>query len=272
MRRAAALCVVGAALATASAAAASPPSVRVAAEPGKPLFGDAFDYVVTVDVDRDQANAVRIGDEVAPFTPVGATRSSRSEAGARARVTVTQSVACLSAACLPGPAGKAAALTPPRITVAGVAVPAPALSVPVGTRVEPEAVRAPKPVFRRPSSLPSLSTSVPLAPTGIALSIGGVVLILAGILGIVVPHRRNRASLGPVQGADPVARAIRLLRESEAREARDRRRAASLAARVVEEDDLVVEASRVAWSREAPGPPAAAVLADQVEDAAGARG
>ena len=60
-----------------------------------------------------------------------------------------------------------------------------------------------------------------------------------------------------------------LLRESATRDSEDRRRAASLASRVVRELELARSAAGIAWSRPDPGPPDATTLADRVEHADG---
>jgi hypothetical protein len=79
--------------------------------------------------------------------------------------------------------------------------------------------------------------------------------------------RRARAERAPT--IDPLARAIRLLRESSARATPDRRRAAGLVARLLGErkvKPLSDNAGAVAWSATPPSPTAAEALAREVEE------
>ena len=66
-------------------------------------------------------------------------------------------------------------------------------------------------------------------------------------------RRRRRAGAAPAH-VDPLARAIRLLRESRSRSSDDRRRAAALASRVVPAGELARDAERIAWERRPPAP------------------
>lgn len=263
---AAALALVGA-----SAAQGAAPVVRAAVEPASPLFGDAFAYVVDVKVDASRAEGVRVGSDVGPFTRVAPTRVTRSVANGVARITVTETVACLTAACIPGPPGTAVPLPPAHITLDGARIAAAPVVVRVGSRVAGAAVRASEPAFRRPAGLPPATVRVEPGRAQGALVLGGIVLLVAGLLAIAAPLRRRRPGAGAAGRIDPVARAIRLLRESAARDSTDRRRAASLVSRVVGEGDLAVDAARVAWSRRDPGPPDAETLADRVEQETGRR-
>jgi hypothetical protein len=259
------IAVAALALVTASVAQGAAPTVQAAAFPSDPLFGDTFAYVVEVHIDASKAGRVRIGTDVGPFTRVVPTRTSRSVSNGVARITVTQKIACLAARCIPGAQGKAVALPRALVTVDGVGTSAQPILVQIRTRVADAEVRASKPVFRRPATLPPATVRVDPVLAQAAL----VALFVAGLVGIAAPLRRRRPGAGPARRPDPVARAVRLLRESATRDTPDRRRAASLVSRVVGEADLAAAAARVAWSRGDPGPPDAAALADRVDRTTG---
>ena len=130
---------------------------------------------------------------------------------------------------------------------------------------------APRPSRRR-SRRSAGRRACPARPTAFAPSIAEALLALLGIgllaVGAIVltaPLRRSRADARRAVHVDQRERAVRLLRESATRDADDRRRAASLASRVVGEPELARTAAGVAWSRPEPGPPDATTLADRVE-------
>ena len=151
----------------------------------------------------------------------------------------------------------------------GTTVAAIPASVRVGTRVPAPEVSAAEPPFTRPHELPGVGYRVSPAAIEASLVAVGVVLLVAAALGIAVPVvRRRRETARAAGAADPVARAVRLLRESAGRDAPDRRRAAGLASRVVDRPDLSLDAATIAWSRPEPGPPDATSLAERVEHAA----
>lgn len=259
------------ALVMASASQGAGPIVHAAVEPAAPLFGDTFAYVVDVEVDESRVDGARIFNEVGPFTRVAPTRVTRSVANGVARITVTEKIACLTARCIPGAPGTAVAIPHARVTLDGVGAAGPPVVVWVRSRVSGDAVRASEPVFRRPAGLPPATVRLDPGRAQAGLALGGIVLLFVGILVIVVPLRRWRPAAAPSDRTDPVVRAVRLLRESAARDSPDRRRAASLVSRVIGEGDLAVDAARVAWSRGDPGPPDAATLADRVERTTGTR-
>lgn len=267
MRRAATAAVALAfAMLGADAAVAAQASVRAWTDPARPFFGDIFDYVVEVTVDEQRADAVRIEAATAPFTAPAEPRTTRSAGDGVVRIRVTQALACLSAACVPRAGARAVALPRARVSgLPGVAPFAPAV-VHVRPRVPAAAVRAPNAVFRHPASLEEpTSRAPPWALTTGFLAVAALALVVPAVA--VVSRRRRSVRRGPV---DPVARAIDLLRESVRRPPNDRRRAASLAARVVAEPVLADDAARVAWSRRPPDEEAPGRLAERIERARGA--
>jgi hypothetical protein len=262
--------VVAAVLVSASAANAGAPTIRATPSKPNPLFGDSFTYVVEVAVDAASADSTRIVDDVQPFTRVEPTRVTRRTASGVAHITVTETIACLSAPCI---AARGAVVLPPaRVTTARGGAAAPSVVIHVGSRVKAAAVKDSKPVFRRPSALPAATTRVDPAAAEIGLALVGILLAGFGAFVLTAPLRRSRSVALRHERVDPVARAIRLLRESATRDSTDRRRAANLASRVVGEPELAGGAARIAWSRDDPGAPDAETLADRVERQSGKGG
>jgi hypothetical protein len=254
-----------AAVAAAGARGAAP-TVTAVVQPERPLFADPFEYAIVATTPAD-ADDVRITDDVGPFARVAPTRKSRSVSNGVAATTVTETLACLSVKCVStSPDGRLLALPRARAVVDGTIVAAIPVSVRVGTRVPAPEVSAPEPPFTRPHELPAVGYRVSPAALEAALLVTGIVLLVVAALGVVVPFLRGRRKSARAAAVpDPVARAVRLLRESAGRAAPDRRRAAALASRVVERPDLSRDAATIAWSRPEPGPPDAVSLADRVE-------
>jgi hypothetical protein len=265
-RVAAALVTIVAALAVAGPSAAATASVRAWTEPARPFFGDRFAYLVEVVVEEERADAVRIDAGTGPFTALGEARTTRTTADGAARIRVTQALGCLSAACAPRAGPRAVALPPVRVTGAQGIAPSVRAVVRVRPRVAAAAVRAERPAFRSPTTLEATTTNAPAwALTTVSLGVA-LLAVLAPALLALSRRRRRGARRGPV---DQVARAIRLLRESVVRLPPDRRRAASLAARVVTEPGLAEDAARVAWSRPLPDEIVPTELAERIERARG---
>ena len=272
MKRGLALVVatVAAAALGATGALAAPPGITATASPDAPLFGDPFEYVVVVTTDPGAAATVSIADDVGPFARVAPTRTERSVADGVATTTLTETLACLSMACMStSPDGRLVRLPQARAVVRGAGIEATPAIVRVGTRVPAPEVSAARPPFTRPERLPAVGYRVSPAALETMLLVVGFALLVGAALGLSVPavQRRRRAAL-VATAADPVARAVRLLRESANRDAADRRRAAGLASRVVDRPDLSLDAATIAWSRPEPDAPDATSLADRVERSA----
>lgn len=254
---------------TAVAAFAAPPTITATARPDTPLFGDPFEYVVVV-TSPAAAGAVRIADDVSPFARVAPTRTTRSVSKGVATTTLTETLACLSTGCVStSPDGRLVSLPQARAVIGRTSIAATPASVRIGTRVPAPEVSAPKPPFTRPDELPAVGYRISPVVLEALLLVVGLILLAAAVLGIAVPLvRRRRADARSATAPNPVGRAVRLLRESADRDGADRRRAAGLAARVVERRDLSADAATIAWSRPEPGPPDATSLADRVEHGA----
>ena len=258
------------ALVAVPSAFAAAPTIDARVDQANPRFGDSFAYVVTATVDGSLVGSARISNDVAPFTRLGEAVERRSVSDGVGNITVTETIACLSAACLEGRRG-GVAFPPARVSAGGKVAVAPHVEVTVGSRVTSAAVKASEPVFRRPAGLPSPTYRVSPSAAAIVLALLGIGLLAAGASVLTAPLRRSRADRRQAIDIDQRERAVRFLRESATRNADDRRRAANLASRVVGEPELARTAAGVAWSRPEPGPPDATTLADRVEHAADGR-
>ena len=249
MRRA--LCVVGAALALVPSASAAV-TVRATASPAAVSFGDPFTYVVEA---RGDVSSARVVADTGPFATLAPGRTERSDGVVR----VTQTLACLDLACAPG-------REPLRVTLPAArvgSVEAAPVTVSVAPRVPAAAVAASTPAFRRQTDLPGPTTRVSAGALTAGLGAVALVLTLAAALLLALPLLRQRA---PVAAAvDPLARALRLLRESASRQAPDRRRAADLLSRTVDDTAIGSDATAVAWSPHEPEPEEATALAGRAE-------
>ena len=256
---------VALAVVVASSAHAAAPAVTATVEPAEPLFGDAFAYVIEAIVPSAGADGISVVSDVGPFTRVAATRESRTEVNGVTRIRVTETLACLTAGCLPRVQGSAVLLPTPRVTGSGAVPASPPVEVRVRTRIPSSAIKVASPVLHRPAELPEATVRVEPRLAQAVLGVVGLVLVAFGVLLAAAPlHRRRRDARRAVE-MNSVERTVRLLRESTARDATDRRRAAGLASRVAAEPELSVDAAEVAWSRAEPGPPDAATLADRLE-------
>jgi hypothetical protein len=211
----------------------------VTTAPAEVEFGNAFTYVIEAPAGVD----ARIDAPIAPFTSLDAPRLETRNGVIR----FTQRLACLSERCLgPAPARRVR-LAAARITAGGTRTVGRSRTIVVRGRVTPAEVAAGVSVFRRNTTLP---------PRGHAGAAEGILVLVAVLLAVaavalsvvfVLPRRRS--------GVDALARAIRLLRQSAARDAPDRRRAAELLARVARDrcaDRVAADATTVAWSRREP--------------------
>ena len=245
----------------ASPSNAAPAALRVSVSPSAPFFGDRFTYVVELTVeDAADPEGVAVVARPGPFTPLGPMRTTTARTHGVLRVTSRQELACLSAACLPRDGARRVMLPPARGRVKGRTVGGARAVVRVRPRVTSEAVAADRPVFLEPGALPAATTRVDPSLLAVGLVSGAVALALA-VAGVALYTARRAARLA--RTSDPLARAVRLLREAGNRSSDDRRRAAALASRVVPWEGLAGEAERVAWERRAPQPSDTGRLADR---------
>jgi hypothetical protein len=250
---------------------AAPLAVRAGFDRAVVQFGDPVTARVVVVLDRDavRTQTLRVGDDLAPFTPLAAPVTTRTRAGRLETVTVAQRVACLTEPCL------ASRLRLPRVRVSaagragGVATAtAPWRTPRLRGRVTAADLARTNPPFGADTSpgAPAYRVAPGAAATALdavaALAAAGAAALLA-LEAVAVVRRRRRAVAG-----DELARALRLVREAETRPAHDRRRALALLARLLRNRDgeLGRTASDLAWSEPAPEPQAVVALVARVEE------
>jgi hypothetical protein len=256
-----------------ASAATAPLAVRASFDPPTAGFGDPVRYVVDADANTDVVDpgSIVVLAGSGPLTALGpVTRTRRGGV-----VRVTQTLACLSEACLPGPKARRTRL--PRAEARArrrdggtIAVRGARAALVLTPRVEQSAVAASAAAFHRETDLPAATLRVRPGRASTLLILAAVALaVLAAALVVaeVLARRRRR---GRVAARDPLRRALELLRESARRPPPDRRRAADLVARTLDErhrDDLADEALALAWAPPEPAPAGAEQLADRVEHA-----
>jgi len=274
MKRAGALVAVLAGGILAPNAASAPLVVRGAFDTPVVQFGDAIRTHVVVEIDRRdvRTDSLRIVDDIAPLTPLGAEGTTRTVRGDTLIVAVDRTASCLSEACVA--ASGDATPTLARIMVMATASDGGALSASAawpalhvqGRVSSADAARTSPPFRADPVPAPP---SYRVAPSTLAwlldaaaLVLGLAALALAAYQVLLFMRRRRHAA--PV---DELARALRLAREAGGRPEPDRRRALGLLARLLETRDrrLAGTASDLAWSKPAPERDALAALVGNVE-------
>jgi hypothetical protein len=252
-----------------SGAPTAPVAVRAAFDQRVAQFGDPVTSRVVVTLDRNAVHpgTLRVTSDVAPFTPLARAVTTRTTNGPLETVTIEQRLACLTSACL--------ARTPalPRVhaivasRAGGNASASTSWRAPTfRSRVDAKDLARSTPRFAvdtappAPSYRVSPSTAQTLLEVFAALAAAGAaVLVALHLLG----RRRRRT-----EEVDEMTRALRLVREAEARPAPDRRRALALLARLLhgrDQGDLGASASDLAWSQPPPEPPAVDALVTRVE-------
>jgi hypothetical protein len=269
MRTARAL-VVFAALLVVTPAAAAPPTVHASVDRRSVGLGDAFRY--TVEAREPGPEAPSVVADAGPFEVVVPPQTSTSQSGGFTVVRVEQTLMCLDRGCLPGAHARRVALPRARATTGRATASAPPVDVTLEPRVASSAVAAPRAAYRRQVQVPPASTRLPAGVLAILLA-GAAAVVAATAFALLARGRRGTRS-PVVQGrvAGGLDRALRFLRESAARPAPDRRRAADFAARVAEAHGgtaLADEATRTAWAPPEPEPADVGVLADRIERALG---
>jgi hypothetical protein len=257
------------------AAAAAPVSVATSVSPRWLYFADTITARVDVVFDprRVDAGSIRLQPSFASWDQIAPERSSSSVDASVGRRSWSFRLACLSLECLTRGRGiQGFRIRPVLVTArtrggADVVVRRGWPVLYVTGRFNPAATSGLRPVFR-------LSTVVPAAtyrtsPSGLALAldlVGALVLALALGFG-ALEFVRWRASRRTVAAVPPLVRALALVRQAKARDADDRRRAASLLARTLPSgrDGLTSTAAEVAWSPAEPDPGQLEELAQAVE-------
>jgi hypothetical protein len=254
---------------TALAAAAVALAVNAGFDTQAPMFGAAFrsHVVVTLNTTRWRADSVRVVDDLSPLTPLTAAHTTRTTRGDMLTIRIDRTVACLSEECVTdnGPARPKLG----RVVVTLTSVDGESLriagrrkAISVRGRVTRADLARARPPFRAETTTPPPSYRI--APSTLAglLYAAGALLCLAAaalVLRTVVARRGREVTV------DPLARALRLAREAERRDAADRRRALGLLARLLGRSPLGERSSGLAWSRPDPEPDEIEHVVDEVE-------
>lgn len=250
---------------------AQPVAVRAALDRQVVQLGDPVTARVVVALDREavRPGTLHVADGVAPLTPLAAPVTVRTVAGRLETVSISQRLACLTAPCV----GRAVALPPVRVTVTGRdggvrTVLARRRPLQLRSRLSAADLAAASPRFTADTTPGPVSYRVAPATASTVLVVVAALAAAgaAALLALEALARARRRRRAPAD-ADELARALRLVREAEARPAPDRRRALSLLARLLRGRDggLGRAASDLAWSRPAPEPDAADALAARIE-------
>jgi len=261
--RAVAVAALAAFVIAAGGEAAAPlPGVEVSA-PRAVGFADAFDYVVEATVPSSGAETAEVTADVGPFTVLDAEPVEREPRDGVIVIRLVRRLACMDDGCVGRDRSLSAVLPAPVLVFASGSVTGRPKVVRVDGRVAPASVRPAPGIFHADTTVPPTSdpspTTVVIAGTTIAVAALLVALLLLASL------RRRHAAWGE----DPLARAIRLVRESACRPEVDRRRAADLLARAAGDCDrgpLAAEATHIAW---APSPPTPRTVEELATSAAG---
>ena len=270
----AAVLLIGHATPEQDATPVRPLTVRASFDPPAVQFGDRIVTRVVVLADRDalDTSGLRVTQDIAPLTALGATHVTRTTRGRLLVVSYELPAVCLSDDCLARTGTKVLRLPTVRATAprrdggverAHTAWP----TLKVGSRVAAaDVTKSPLPL-RADTSLPAVTYRIAPHTLSRLLDAIAVLLVLAGV-GLAVWQatvlvRRHRSS----DTRSALERAVALVREAESRPPEDRRRAVGLLARVLgrRDETLAREAGDLAWSEPAPAPDELAALADQVD-------
>jgi len=262
LRRAVVLAVVVALAAFgAHAAVAAPLQVRTSFDEADVQFGAPVHARVSVVLGPAvRTGSVRVTDDLAPLTTVSPRRGTR----AGNVIEATRVVTCITAPCVAAGGVVTPKLAPALVTAVlangrtvRVAAPWPALTV--HGRVSGADLGRAQPPLRGSVAPPAPTYRV--APSTLAWLLDGaaIVLGLAALALLVVQARRWWSRRHRDTPTDQLEQALRLAREAEARPAPDRRRAAGLLARLLDDrhEHLAGSASELAWAK--PQPEAAAL-------------
>jgi hypothetical protein len=249
-----------------------PLTVNVSFDPPAVQFGSRVVAQVVVLADRDAVDTsqLRVTEDVAPLTPLGKTRVTRTNRGRLAVITYAIPAVCMSEGCLAKTGSKELRLPPARVAAprrSGGNLHAadawPLLSI--GSRVDAADLKASRPQFRGDTSIPAVTYRIAPGSLSLLLDIVAAVLAAAAVGFAVWQAVVIRKARRP-DTRTALERALALVREAETRMPEDRRRAVGLLARVLgrQDDALARTAGDLAWSEPAPGPDDLAVLADRV--------
>jgi hypothetical protein len=233
-------------------------------------LGDPIVTRVVVELDRDRVRpgTLHVAVSLAPLTALSAPTRATTRSGSLETVTIAQRAACLTAPCL----ARTVTLRAVRATVAtrgGETTAATATWRPLRlrSRVAAADLAASSPRFAvdtapgRPSYRVAPDTTAAALEVVAALAAAAAAALVA-LEAVGLVRRRRR-----VVDADELSRALRLVREAEARPVPDRRRALALLSRLLQSKDgaLGRTARDLAWSRRGPESPPVDELVTRVE-------
>jgi hypothetical protein len=254
--------------------AARPLTVRAFFAPQTVQFGDELTARVVVLVDRAavRVGSLRINDGFAPLAQLGAARTTRTQRGRLAVVSVSVAAACLADACAAAAGEKPITLPPVTVqarTSRGGTVRGTARwpSLHVTSRLAAADLAAANPPFRGETLPPSPAYRIAPGTLALVLDVVAALLAASGV-GLAAWNgfallRRGRT---PVD-VDELELALRRMREAEVRPAPDRRRALGLLARLLDRRGgrFAGAASELAWSKPTPEPKELSALATRIE-------
>jgi len=243
-------------------APSAPVAVRATFDPPVVQFGDPVTAQLVILLDRRavRAQTLHVSEGLAPLTPLAAARTTRTVSGRLETVTITQRLACLTDPCV----ARSLTFPPVHVTVSGGRATAHFRQLRVRGRVDAADLAASPPPFVADVAPGAVTYAV--SPQTAAAVLDGVAALAAiAAVALLARHaleRGRRARRAPA--GDALARALRLARESEGRDAPDRRRALGLLARLLD-GGLGRLASELAWSSPRPEPEAVDELVSRVE-------
>ncbi|HZO33879.1 MAG TPA: hypothetical protein VFB17_02265 [Gaiellaceae bacterium] len=257
--------------------AAGAPTVRTSYEPPAAQFGDLLTLHIAARLDNRTLlpGTFRLTSGVAPLTQLGRTTTTRTTRGHVTVISVSIPTVCIVNACVAGRGETRIRLPVVTAVVTGtdgrprpISTTWPKLLI--GSRVTTADLARKAPPLRA-DTVPAAAT-YRIAPRRLGWLLDGAAVLLAaaGIwfgarqIAAIVRARRMPAEV------DPLAEALRYLREAGSRQAPDRRRALGLLARVLERRGLeqADASNELAWSRPAPSAESAAELASQIDERA----
>ena len=236
-------------------------AVEIAAsfDPPATQFGDRIlaRVVVALDTRRVRPQTLRLTDDLAPLTQLGAAATSHLTEGNLELVTVVLPVSCLTASCVArnGAAEVGLPLVHASVRardgrIARASAAWPTLSV--RGRVTASDLAARTPPFEADATPPASTYRIAPATLGTLLNLLAVLCAVGAITSagweahLRIARRRRQPTA--------LERALRLTREAKRRPAPDRRRALALLARALARDQRSGAVRRLAWSEPVPEP------------------
>ena len=255
----AALLALGSSGSAPALAPSAPVEVAASFAPPVAQFGDRILARVSVALDtrRVRPQTMRLADDLAPLTQLGAAQTSTSTQGSVELVTVVVPVSCLSAPCVARSGVARVGLPLVHVSVlardgrtarASAAWP----TVSIRGRVTASDLAA-RPLALEAGTVPPAATyRIAPATLGALLDVLAVLCALGavGFAGWEAHLRIERRRRAP----SALERALRLTREAELRPVPDRRRALALLGRALGRDDRSSAVRRLAWSKSVPEP------------------